>query len=99
MLPDVTINYAGKGGSTMGKKVTYVLDEEVVEQVREVVGKGSYKSINSFVENAIKDELERIKKEEIKKAITEAGNDPLFLADIKEIEEDFKYADFEEMKK
>lgn len=83
----------------MGKKVTYVLDEEVVEQVREVVGKGVYKSINSFVENAIKDELERIKKEEIKKAITEAGNDPLFLADIREIEEDFKYADFEEMKK
>ncbi|MCX5817359.1 MAG: hypothetical protein NTX75_14165 [Proteobacteria bacterium] len=79
----------------MGKKVTYVLDEEVVEGVREAVGKGLYKSINSFVENAIKDELDRIKKEEIRKAILEAGNDALFLADIREIKEDFKYPDFE----
>ena len=79
----------------MGKKVTYVLDEEVVEGVREAVEKGLYKSINSFVENAIKDELDRIKKEEIRKAILEAGNDALFLADIREIREDFKYADFE----
>ena len=79
----------------MGKKVTYVLDEEVVEGVRKAVGKGLYKSINSFVESAIKDELDRIKKEEIKKAILEAGNDALFLADIREIKEDFKYADFE----
>ena len=33
-----------------------------------------------------------------KKEILEASKDPLFLSDIKEIEEDFKYADFEQEK-
>ena len=34
-------------------------------------------------------------KEQIKKAILEAGNDPLLLADIEEVIEDFHYADFD----
>jgi hypothetical protein len=43
----------------------------------------------------IKNKLDDIKKEKIRKEIIEASKDPLFLADIKEIEEDFKYADSE----
>lgn len=58
---------------------------------------GIYKDINSWT--AIKDELERIEKEKIKRAIVEASKDPLFLSDIKEIERDFEYADYEEMGK
>jgi len=80
----------------MGKKTTYVLDESTLDQVKEVVGRGRYKSMNAFVEAAIKDELEKIKKEELQEAILEAGRDPLFLADIGEVGDDFRYADFEE---
>jgi Arc/MetJ-type ribon-helix-helix transcriptional regulator len=82
--------------ATMGKKTTYVLDESTLDQVKEIVGRGLYKSMNAFVETAIKDELEKIKQEELQEAIQEAGRDPLFLADIGEVGDDFQYADLEE---
>jgi Arc/MetJ-type ribon-helix-helix transcriptional regulator len=83
----------------MGKKATFVIDEGLVEEVKEVVKKGLFKSMNSFVEASIKDELEKIRKNQIKTAIIEASNDPLFLSDIKQIEKDFEFADFEEAEK
>ncbi|MFZ3090077.1 MAG: hypothetical protein WA240_05560 [Nitrospirota bacterium] len=83
----------------MGKKATFVLDEGVMENAKEIVKKGLFKSMNSFVETAIKDKLERIKKEWIKNAIIDASKDPLFLSDITEIEKDFEHADFEEAEK
>ncbi|WP_333653261.1 hypothetical protein [Dissulfurispira sp.] len=64
-------------------------------EAKEIVGKGFFKSVNVFVETAVKDEIEKIKKEQIRTAIRAAARDPLFLADIKEIEKDFEYADFE----
>jgi Arc/MetJ-type ribon-helix-helix transcriptional regulator len=79
----------------MGKKATFVLDEQVMAEAKEIVGKGLFKSINVFVETAIKDEVEKIKRERIRAAIRAAAKDPLFLEDIKEIEKDFEYADFE----
>ncbi len=82
----------------MGKKATFVLDEQVMTEAKQIVEKGLFKSMNSFVESAIRDEIEKIKKERIRKAIIEASKDTMFLSDIKEIEEDFKYADFEEEK-
>ena len=79
----------------MSQKTTFVIKDKIIMQVKEAVKEGYYKSMTDFVENAIKDKLEDIKKEKIKEEILKAGNDPLFLADIKEIEEDFKYADFD----
>lgn len=79
----------------MGKKATFVLDEQVMAEAKEIVGKGLFKSMNVFVETAIKDEVEKIKREQIRAAIMAAAKDPLFLEDIKEIEKDFEYADFE----
>ena len=83
----------------MGKKATFILSEEIVRQAKEMVEKGLFKSMNAFVESAIKDELEKIRKERIKKAIIEASKDPLFLSDIEEVERDFEYADFEGIEK
>lgn len=79
----------------MGKKATFVLDEQMMTEAKKIVEKGLYKSMNAFVEYAIKDELEKIKKEQIREAIIEASKDPLFLSDIEEIEKDFEHADFE----
>jgi len=39
---------------------------------------------------------EKVKKEQIREAIIKASKDPMFLADIAEMEKDFEYADFEE---
>ena len=79
----------------MSQKTTFVIKDEIIMRVKEAVKEGYYKSMTDFVENAIKNKLEDIKKEKIREEILKAGNDPLFLADIKEIEEDFKYADFD----
>lgn len=88
----------GKGGA-MGKKATFVIDEKIIGQAKELVGTGIFKSMNAFVETALKDEIERLKRERIKAAIIEASSDPLFLSDIKEIEKDFEHVDFEEAEK
>jgi len=78
----------------MGKKATFILDEKIMKQSRECVGKKQFKSKNAFVDKALKDEIAKIKQEEIKGALLEASQDPLFLADLEEIEEDFACADF-----
>ena len=83
----------------MGIKTTFILDEKIMEKGRALVREKRFKSMNAFVEKAIKDELTAIGKEEIKKALLEASKDPLFLADIKEVEKDFAHSDFEKVEK
>lgn len=79
----------------MQKKTTFAIDQAILEEAKAIVETRGFKSLNSFVEKAIKDVVERVQREEIKKAILEAGRDPLFLSDLKEIEYDFEFADSE----
>ena len=79
----------------MGSKTTFVIKDEIIVQVKEAVKEGYCKSMTSFIEDALKSKLDNLKKEKVRKEILEASKDPLFLADIAEIEEDFKRADFE----
>ena len=83
----------------MKRKTTLLLDEAIIGQAKEIIEDGTFKSMNAFVETAIKDELEGIKKERIRLAIKDAAKDPLFLADIREAEKDFEHVDFEEAEK
>ncbi len=83
----------------MGIKATFILDEEIMEKGRAIVKEKRFKSMNAFVEKAIRDKLDALDKEEIKKALLEASKDPLFLADIRDIERDFAHADFEKAEK
>ncbi len=83
----------------MGKKATFVLDNQLFAQAKELVEKGLFKSMNAFVESAVKDEIEKIRRERIKEAIVQASKDPLFLSDIEEIERDFEFVDFDEERK
>ncbi len=77
----------------MGKKATFVLDDQVMAEAKMIVEKGLYKSMNFFIESAIKHEIEKNKRERILAAIVAASKDPLFLSDIEEVEKDFEYAD------
>ena len=83
----------------MGVKATFILDEEIMEKGRALVKEKRFKSMNAFVEKAIRDKLDALDKEEIKKALLEASKDPLFLADIRDIERDFAHVDFEKVEK
>ncbi len=79
----------------MGKKATFIIDEAVLEEAKTVVETKRDKSLNSFVEKAIKDKIRIIRREEIKKALVEASQDPMFLSDLRDVEYDFQFADFE----
>lgn len=79
----------------IGKKTTFVIDEAVLEDAKTVVETKRFKSLNSFVEKAIKVKIRIIRREEIKKALVEASQDPMFLSDLRDVEYDFQFADFE----
>ncbi len=79
----------------MQKKVTLSLDAKLVEQVQKLVKAGQAKSQSEFFEGALEAKLKEIKRERRRQALLEASRDPLFLADIEEIEREFAYADAE----
>jgi len=79
----------------MQKKATFAIDQAILEEAKAIVETKRFKSLNSFIEKAMKNEIERVRREEIKKAILEASQDPIFLSDLRDVEHDFEFADFE----
>lgn len=77
------------------RKTTFAIDETVLEDAKEIVQKADYRSLNAFVETAIIEMIKRHRKEEIKRQLSAASHDPLFLADIAEVQRDFQDADWE----
>jgi len=57
-----------------------------------------YQSFSELVSNALQLLIEKQKKEQYKKAMIEASKDPLYIQDMKSIEDDFRYADLEDIK-
>ncbi len=55
-----------------------------------------YSSFSELVSTSLELLIEKNKKEQYKKAMIEASKDKLYLKDMEEIENDFKYVDFEE---
>lgn len=79
----------------MGVKATFVLDEALMNAGRELVKMKRFRSMNALVEQALRDELAQLRREEIKAALHAASQDDQFLRDIADIEEDFAAADQE----
>ena len=79
------------------RKATFALDETVLEHAKAIVRKTDYRSLNAFVEAAIVEMINRYRKEEIKRQLSAASRDPLFLEDIAEVQRDFQDADRESL--
>ena len=79
----------------MGKKATFVLNETLLAEAKAIVESKKLKSLNSFVEQSLMDRVEKFRQEKIETEIIEASQDPLFLSDIKDVESDFEFTDFE----
>lgn len=79
----------------MSVKATFVIDNQILQDAREYVKKNHLKSLSAFVERSIREELARIKQEKIKNSLLSAGNDPLFMADVMEINQAFEHVDLE----
>lgn len=69
----------------MSVKVTYQLSQETVELVRKAVAAGHAASLSDFVERALSERLERLRREHIRDQIAAAGRDPLYVADVREV--------------
>ena len=79
----------------MSVKATFVLDDMVLQEARECVRENRFKSLSAFVERSIRNELNALKQEKIRSSIKKAASDPLFMADMMEIQNDFSHTDFE----
>ncbi len=76
-------------------KVTLSLDSVLVHEVRKLVKEGDAPSQSAFVEEALRQKLKEAKREKRRRALLAASKDPLFLADVAEIEKEFAFADAE----
>lgn len=63
-------------------QVTYLIDKMVVEQMRSIYERENYESMSGFVEAALREKLDTIRKQRIRKQVSEAAIDPLFLEDV-----------------
>lgn len=57
-----------------------------------------YQSFSELVSNALQLLIEKQKKEQYKLAMIEASKDKLYIQDMKSIENEFQYSDFENIK-
>jgi Arc/MetJ-type ribon-helix-helix transcriptional regulator len=74
-------------------KVTYSLPADIVSAVRSVVREGAAPSYSAFVEGALREAVHAARERLLAAEFDEAAADPLFLADIEEVERDFAAAD------
>ncbi|MCZ6892388.1 MAG: ribbon-helix-helix domain-containing protein [Chloroflexi bacterium] len=77
------------------KKVTLSLDANLIEDVQQLVGAGEAKSQSAFVEEALRARLKQLEREAWERSLEAASKDPMYLADMEEVERDFMYADAE----
>ena len=82
-------------GGSSAVKVTYSLPRELTERIRSLVADGVAPSYSAFVERALEDAVQRERERWLAEQLAEAAHDPLFLADVDEVERDFAAADAE----
>lgn len=80
---------------TTTEKVTFALPAEMVRQMREAVQKGEVASQNALVREALAHELKRRRAAEFEREMHEAARDPLFVQDVQESMDDFRFVDAE----
>ncbi len=76
----------------MAIKATYQLAHDTVDRVREAVQSGHAATMSEFVEQALREKLERLRRDAIRRQIAEAATDPLFQADVREVSEAYDVA-------
>ena len=74
---------------------TISIDEHLFLELKNEGVLKHFKNFSDLVSSSLKQTIETMKKENYKNQIEQMSQDPLVLADIEEIQDDFKYADFE----
>jgi len=74
---------------------TITIEDELYEKLELNNITAQYKSFSELVSNALQLLVKKQEMEYYKEAMIEASKDRLYLEDMKEIEEAFKYSDYE----
>lgn len=83
-----------KGESKMtNKNISVNMPVNIMDEVRQLVAKGDFPSINSFVASAVTDALKQYKRKQRSQLMKAALTDKEFFKDCAEIQDDFKYID------
>jgi Arc/MetJ-type ribon-helix-helix transcriptional regulator len=75
--------------------MTISLPESLARAVRETVASGRSPSEDALVTDAVRNEMKRLRDEEVRRDAEAAMRDPLYVADMEAVMEDFKYVDAE----
>ena len=81
--------------STSMKNVTFALPTPIMQEIRDLVARGQKPSINSLVREALERYLKDVREESIRQDMLEASKDPLFLADVNDCANSFRFTDKE----
>lgn len=76
-------------------KATVLVEERLLAEVKRLVGRGEYRSLNACVNEALRMLLAYEHRSRLEREMEEASRDEMFLTDIKATMEDFKYVDAE----
>ncbi len=74
---------------------TITIDDELYKKLDLHDITSQYQSFSELVSNALQLLVDKQKKEHYKQAMIEASKDELYIKDMQEIEEAFRYSDFE----
>jgi metal-responsive CopG/Arc/MetJ family transcriptional regulator len=77
------------------KKATFNLSADVLIALDDVVAQGEIPSKNALVEQALRKELNELRRQARQKSWQEGAKDTLLLKDVKDVEADFETADAE----
>ncbi len=77
------------------KKSTFFIREELLSEMKEIISASGLRSQNAFIEEAIKDYIDKTHREMRRQSYLEAVRDPRFMKDLEDVERDFQYADAE----
>lgn len=76
-------------GQTKRQKATFTLNRDLLDEAKFLTREGHFKSLNAFVQEAIQEYIKKSCREALNESLRQASEDPLFLADVAEIERDF----------
>ena len=76
-------------------RATVLADTEVLNEVKRLVARGQYRSLDACINEALRMLLAHGRRIRLEREMEQASRDAMFLADIKASMEDFKYADAE----
>jgi len=72
---------------------TITIDDDLVTTLESEHITENYRSFSELVSTALKLLIEKERKEQYRRAMLDASNDPLYREDMQQVSDDFRYAD------